>query len=112
MLFLQATDAAVGALFATLPRMSAYFSAGLYSMHANSVSPAVVYFPQGTYLVSTPIIAYYYTQLIGDARVPPTLLASADFTGIAVVDANPYIANGQFYASTNNLCVHFSSFLS
>ncbi|KAK7437112.1 hypothetical protein VKT23_018738 [Stygiomarasmius scandens] len=70
--------------------------------NSTTVSPAVVYFPQGTYLVSTPVIAYYYTQLIGDARVPPTLLASADFTGIAVVDANPYIANGQFYASTNN----------
>lgn len=50
-----------------------------------SVSPAVVFFPQGTYLVSSPIIAYYYTQLIGDARVPPTLLASPSFAGMAVI---------------------------
>ncbi|KAF8831726.1 hypothetical protein HHX47_DHR1001195 [Lentinula edodes] len=61
---------------------------------AINVSPAVVFFPQGTYLVSSPIIAYYYTQLIGDARVPPTLLASPSFAGMAVIDADPYIPNG------------------
>lgn len=38
-----------------------------------------------TYLVSTPLIPYYYTQLIGDARKPPTLLAAASFTGMAVI---------------------------
>lgn len=77
-------------------------------------------------MVSAPIIAYYYSQLIGDARNPPTLLATAGFVGIAVignasgvsrkykantirlVDADPYIpgANGaQFYVNQNNLCV-------
>nr|BAE20245.1 exo-beta-1,3-glucanase [Lentinula edodes]BAE44303.1 exo-beta-1,3-glucanase [Lentinula edodes] len=70
-----------------------------------TVSPAVVFFPQGTYLVSSPIIAYYYTQLIGDARVPPTLLASPSFAGMAVIDADPYIPNGggaQWYTNQNN----------
>jgi hypothetical protein len=38
-----------------------------------------------TYLVSQPIVAWYYTQLIGDARQPPTLLAAANFNGIAVI---------------------------
>lgn len=38
-----------------------------------------------TYLVSAPIIAYYYTQLIGDAKSPPTLLAAASFSGMAVI---------------------------
>lgn len=38
-----------------------------------------------TYLVSTPIIALYYTALIGDARNPPKLLASANFNGMAVI---------------------------
>ncbi|KZT11300.1 glycoside hydrolase family 55 protein [Laetiporus sulphureus 93-53] len=58
-----------------------------------------------TYKVSSPIIAYYYTQLIGDARVPPTLLASSNFSGMAVIDADPYIPNGwgaQWYNDTNN----------
>ena len=38
-----------------------------------------------TYLISSPIIAYYYTQMIGDAKVPPTLLASPGFAGMAVI---------------------------
>ncbi|KAJ3762988.1 exo-beta-1,3-glucanase [Lentinula raphanica] len=64
------------------------------SCASSTVSPAVVFFPQGTYLVSSPLIAYYYTQLIGDARNPPTLLASSSFAGIAVIDVDPYIPNG------------------
>ncbi|KAI8998466.1 exo-beta-1,3-glucanase [Trametes punicea] len=72
---------------------------------SSTTTPAVVYFPAGTYKVSTPIIAYYYTQLIGDARNPPTLLADAGFTGMAVIDADPYIPNGggaQWYVNQNN----------
>jgi len=38
-----------------------------------------------TYLVSSTIIAYYYTQLIGDAKSLPTVLASGNFTEIAVI---------------------------
>ncbi|KAJ7684640.1 exo-beta-1,3-glucanase [Mycena polygramma] len=69
------------------------------------VTPAVVYFPSGTYLVSDAIVALYYTQLIGDAANPPTLLASAGFTGFAVIDADPYIpgaSGAQFYTNQNN----------
>ncbi|KIY43610.1 glycoside hydrolase family 55 protein [Fistulina hepatica ATCC 64428] len=72
---------------------------------SSTVSPAVVYFPQGTYLVSTPIQPYYYTQLIGDARVPPTILASSAFSGLAVIDADPYIDGGdgsQWFINTDN----------
>ncbi|CDO72902.1 Glycoside Hydrolase Family 55 protein [Trametes cinnabarina] len=87
---------------------------------SSTTTPAVVFFPQGTYKVSSPIIAYYYTQLIGDARNPPILLADATFTGMAVIaqvplmastsslpgaDADPYIPNGggaQWYVNQNN----------
>ncbi|KAF7311541.1 hypothetical protein MKEN_01056500 [Mycena kentingensis (nom. inval.)] len=58
-----------------------------------------------TYLVSEPIVACYYTQLIGDPKNPPTLLAAANFTGMAVIDADPYIPDGngtQFYINQNN----------
>ena len=67
---------------------------------------------------------YYYTQLIGDARNPPTLLAAAHFDGFAVIgallsqfvlrcadlntDANPHIPGGggaQFFDATSNLYV-------
>ncbi|KAJ6522797.1 exo-beta-1,3-glucanase, partial [Mycena vulgaris] len=63
--------------------------------NSSTVSPAVVFFPKG----------YYYTQLIGDATSPPTLLAAASFTAFAVIDADPYIPGGngaQFYTNQNN----------
>lgn len=47
-----------------------------------------------TYLVSSPLILYYNTALVGDAKVLPTLKASAAFAGIAVLDADPYIDGG------------------
>jgi hypothetical protein len=53
-------------------------------------TPAIIYFPSGTYLVRRPIISYYYTQLVGDAETVPTLKASADFNGIGVIDCDPY----------------------
>ncbi|KAJ7197153.1 glycoside hydrolase family 55 protein [Mycena pura] len=71
--------------------------------NSTTVSPAVVYFPRGTYLVSKSINAYYYTQLIGDAKNPPTLLADSSFTDLAVIDADPYLAGGaQWYQNQNN----------
>ena len=35
---------------------------------SSTMLQAVVYFPAGTYLVSYSIVAYYFTQLIGDVR--------------------------------------------
>lgn len=70
---------------------------------SSTTAPALVYFPAGTYLVSTPIIQYYYTQLVGDALNPPTLLASAGFTGIAVIDSDPYDDTGtNWWVNQNN----------
>jgi glucan 1,3-beta-glucosidase len=54
----------------------------------------MVYFPSGTYLVNKPIIAYYYTSLIGDAINPPTLKAAPSFAGIGVIDSDPYDDTG------------------
>ncbi|TFK19765.1 glucan 1,3-beta-glucosidase [Coprinopsis marcescibilis] len=73
--------------------------------NSSTVSPAIVYFPRGTYLVSAPIIPFYYTQLVGDAKNPPTLLAAATFDGMAVIDADPYIPGGggaQYWTNQNN----------
>jgi glucan 1,3-beta-glucosidase len=57
------------------------------------------------YLVSAPIVPYYYTQLIGDARTPPTLVASSTFSG-SVIDADLYLGqNLQWYTNQNNLYV-------
>ncbi|KIK63593.1 glycoside hydrolase family 55 protein [Collybiopsis luxurians FD-317 M1] len=83
------------------------------SCPSSTLTPALVFFPQGTYLVSSPIIPYYYTQLIGDARNPPTLLASPSFAGMAVIDADPYIPGGggaQWYINQIlNLLLSFRS---
>ncbi|EJD46953.1 glucan 1,3-beta-glucosidase [Auricularia subglabra TFB-10046 SS5] len=69
----------------------------------SSRTPAVVYFPSGTYKISTPIISYWYTAMIGDGRNPPTLLAASNFSGIALIDADPYIDGGaQWYINQNN----------
>jgi len=70
---------------------------------STTITPAIVYFPPGTYLVSAPIVQYYYTQLVGDAVSPPTLKASASFTGMAVIDSDPYEASGaNWYTNQNN----------
>ncbi|EJD39742.1 glucan 1,3-beta-glucosidase [Auricularia subglabra TFB-10046 SS5] len=69
-------------------------------------TPAVVYLPPGTYKISSPIILYWYTAMVGDARNPPSLLAAANFSGIGLIDADPYTGgNGgaeQYYANQNN----------
>ncbi|CBF88800.1 exo-beta-1,3-glucanase Exg0 [Aspergillus nidulans FGSC A4] len=70
---------------------------------SSTTKPAVVYFPAGTYLVSKPIVQYYYTQMVGDANNLPVLKASADFSGMAVVDADPYTDDGSnWYTNQNN----------
>ncbi|KII88661.1 glycoside hydrolase family 55 protein [Plicaturopsis crispa FD-325 SS-3] len=75
------------------------------SCNSSTITPAVVYFPSGSYAVSAPIIPYYFTQLIGDAKNPPTLKATAAFAGLAVIDADPYIPGGngaQWWTNQNN----------
>ena len=70
---------------------------------SSTTTPAVVYFPAGTYLVSKPIVAIYYTQLIGDAVTPPTIKAAASFSGMAVIDSDPYEDDGSnWYTNQNN----------
>lgn len=69
---------------------------------SSTVTPALVYFPPGTYLVSAPLIQYYYTQFVGDAVTIPTIKAAASFKGIAVIDSDPYGANGNWYTNQNN----------
>ncbi|KAF2710899.1 glycoside hydrolase family 55 protein [Pleomassaria siparia CBS 279.74] len=65
---------------------------------STTTTPAVVYFPEGTYLLSASIIDYYYTQIIGNPNCLPTLLASADFnttTGLGLIDGSPYQSTGK-----------------
>lgn len=56
---------------------------------------------------------YYFTQFIGDANDRPTIIGSANFKGIALIDCDPYVPNGnganwfinqnQFFRQINHL---------
>lgn len=71
--------------------------------NSSTTSPAIVYFPAGTYQVHAPLVMDYYTQMIGDANDLPTIRATANFTGMAVLDADPYGDYGvNWYINQNN----------
>ncbi|KAF2826412.1 exo-beta-1,3-glucanase-like protein [Ophiobolus disseminans] len=60
-------------------------------------TPALVYFPGGTYLISSSIIDYYYTQIIGNPNCLPIIQASANFSatgGLGLIDGSPYGSAG------------------
>ena len=70
----------------------------------STTTPATVYFPAGTYIISSSIIDYYYTQMIGNANCPPVIKASANFTGangFGMIDGDRYGANGLGFGATN-----------
>ncbi|RDW56742.1 pectin lyase fold factor [Coleophoma cylindrospora] len=49
---------------------------------SSSTTGTLIYFPPGTYLISTPINAYYYSQLVGDPNDLPIIKTSASFIGL------------------------------
>jgi len=83
-----------------------------HNCSSSTTTPALVYFPPGTYVVSAPIIQLYYTQLVGDAISPPTLKAAAHFEGMAVIDADPYIDGGaNLWVNQNNFFRQIRNFV-
>ncbi|KAL8823456.1 MAG: hypothetical protein Q9191_005841 [Dirinaria sp. TL-2023a] len=79
---------------------------------SSTVTPAIVYFPAGTYVVSKPIVQLYYTQFIGDALTLPTIKAAPSFAGIAVIDADPYDNTGKnWYTNQNNFFRQIRNFV-
>ncbi|KAK4934152.1 hypothetical protein LTR66_015700, partial [Elasticomyces elasticus] len=69
--------------------------------NSTTTSPAVVYFPAGTYKVSSDIIDYYYTSLLGNPNCLPTIKVASNYTGAFVIDGDLYGANGLSYGATN-----------
>ncbi|KAI4204576.1 MAG: hypothetical protein LQ346_001585 [Caloplaca aetnensis] len=79
---------------------------------SSTVTPALVYFPSGTYLVSKPLIQLYYTQFVGDAVNLPTIKAASSFQGIAVIDSDPYDTTGaNWYTNQNNFFRQIRNFV-
>ncbi|GKT96563.1 glucan 1,3-beta-glucosidase [Colletotrichum tofieldiae] len=69
-----------------------------------TTSPATVYFPPGTYLITGSIIDFFYTQIIGDPTDRPVIKAAANFptnTTLGLLDGNQYGANGLSWGATN-----------
>ncbi|KAL3954473.1 hypothetical protein ACCO45_010036 [Purpureocillium lilacinum] len=62
---------------------------------SSTIVPAVVYFPPGTYLISSPIIQYYNTEFLGDPLTIPTLLAASSFVGQGVITSDVYISDNE-----------------
>ncbi|KAB2571664.1 Glucan 1,3-beta-glucosidase [Lasiodiplodia theobromae] len=79
---------------------------------SSTVTPALVYFPPGTYVVSKPIVQYYYTQLVGDINDLPVIKGSASFAGMALIDADPYNDDGSnWYTNQNNFFRQIRNFV-
>lgn len=79
---------------------------------SSTIQPALVYFPAGKYRVTKPIIQLYYTQLVGNALTPPTLIADASFAGMAVIDSDPYKNDGSnYYTNQNNFFRQVRNFI-
>ncbi|KAK0639508.1 pectate lyase superfamily protein-domain-containing protein [Cercophora newfieldiana] len=79
---------------------------------SSTTTPALVYFPPGTYAVSKPIIMLYYTQMVGDVINPPTIKALPEFKGMAVIDADPYDDQGNnFWVNQNNFFRQIRNFV-
>ncbi|KAH7309629.1 pectate lyase superfamily protein-domain-containing protein [Stachybotrys elegans] len=75
---------------------------------------AVVYFPPGDYVISSPIIQYYYTQFVGNPEARARIIGSEDFEGIALFDANVYIPDGngdQWYVNQSNFFRQIRNFV-
>lgn len=68
---------------------------------STTTKPAVVYFPSGTYLISSSIVPPYFTQIIGDPNNRPVLKATANFQGFGLIDGNPYYTENLNWVSTN-----------
>lgn len=58
---------------------------------SSTTTPALIYLPPGIYNITSPIILYYYTQLIGNPNCIPVLQATPGFAGAYIIDADPYI---------------------
>jgi len=79
---------------------------------SSTTTPAIVYFPPGTYMVSTPLIMYYYTQFVGDANNLPTIMGTPNFFGIALIDSDVYLPYGfSWYTNQNNFYRQIRNFV-
>ncbi|CRG91076.1 hypothetical protein PISL3812_08124 [Talaromyces islandicus] len=86
---------------------------------SSTLTPAIVYFPAGTYLISYPIFDYYFTEIIGNPNDLPVIKASSSFSGGWLIDGDPYftpdpnwVSTDVFYRQIRNLVLDLKDVLS
>ena len=79
---------------------------------SSTTTPAIIYFPPGTYRINNPLIQYYYTQFIGDANNLPIIMAMPTFYGIGLFDSDVYLPYGfSWYTNQNNFYRQIRNFV-
>ncbi|KAE9364334.1 glycoside hydrolase family 55 protein [Stipitochalara longipes BDJ] len=79
---------------------------------SSSTTPALIYFPPGTYVISSTIDLYYGSSLVGNPNCPPVLKAASDFNGAFLIDGNKYGTTGNLaYGATNTFWRQFRNFV-
>ncbi|KAL2846901.1 pectate lyase superfamily protein-domain-containing protein [Aspergillus pseudoustus] len=67
---------------------------------SSTVTPAIIYFPAGTYVVSSTIFDYYNTIIVGNPNALPVLKAASGFKGGSLIDGDPYFTESLNWPST------------
>jgi glucan 1,3-beta-glucosidase len=67
---------------------------------SSTTTPAIIYFPAGSYVISSPIFDYYNTIIVGNPNSLPVLKASASFDGGYIIDGDPYFGEGLNWPAT------------
>ncbi|KAF9885299.1 hypothetical protein FE257_013016 [Aspergillus nanangensis] len=67
---------------------------------SSTTTPAIVYFPAGTYMISASIFDFYNTKMIGNPNAMPVIKASSNFEGGYMIDGDPYFGEGLNWAAT------------
>lgn len=79
---------------------------------SSTAYPATVYFPSGTYLVSSSLTQYYNTEILGNPLDLPIIVASSSFVGLGVIGSDVYTgAQTEWYLSTNNFLRSVCNFI-
>lgn len=80
---------------------------GVYLYYLKSM---ITNMKSGVYRISSTLILYFDTQLVGDVGAMPTLQAATSFIGDALITCDVYLADGhsEWYLNTVSLSILFS----
>ena len=71
----------------------AYGGSCMENCASSSTKGTFIYFPPGTYLISSPLNASYSSQLVGDPNDLPIIKTSPSFVGLGAIQSDVYIPN-------------------